>query len=163
MILGFYDDDFLMKIMARNPYLTIVDQAHYQKTESIKARENYYDIIICREFIEHVHDQNKLMNVCHRLLKKNGSLLIETPNVHTWHSKLLFMFSDNVSFFRSKYIQNYDHKHPLFTWSLRQLCKKRFLIIREEFNFGVIPLLRIRFKTHFKLLGDSYDIVLRKM
>ena len=163
MILGFFDEDCLQKLRKKDSYLTIVDQKHYFESESVTARHTYYDIVIAREIIAHVHDQNKFMEFCYNLLRKDGLLLLETSNVHTWHSKLLFLFSDYLSFFRGKYIENYEHKHPLFTWSLEQLTKGKFRLERKEFNFGVIPLLRIRFNTKRKLFGDSFNIVLRKI
>lgn len=163
MIMGFYDDDFLQKLRKKDCYLTIVDQEHYVSKEHLHAKENYYDIIISRELIEHVHNQHNYIQLCHRLLKKLGILIIETPNIHTWYSKLLFLFSDYLSFFRGKYISNYQHKHPLFTWSLKQLIKGKFLLEKLEFNFGVIPFLGIRFSTKRKLLGDSMNVVLRKI
>ena len=43
--------------------------------------EKSFDVVICRELIEHVLDADKLMNEIRRLLKDNGYLLIATPNV----------------------------------------------------------------------------------
>lgn len=42
--------------------------------------DNEFDVIVCQEVIEHVEEQQKLINECSRLLKKNGWLIITTPN-----------------------------------------------------------------------------------
>jgi len=45
-----------------------------------KLPDNSYDVVICRELIEHVPDADKLMNEICRLLKDDGLLLLSTPN-----------------------------------------------------------------------------------
>lgn len=39
-----------------------------------------FDIIICQEVIEHVEEQQKLIDECGRILKKGGYLILTTPN-----------------------------------------------------------------------------------
>ncbi len=45
-----------------------------------KLPEKSYDVIICRELIEHVIDADKLLLEIRRLLKDGGYLFIATPN-----------------------------------------------------------------------------------
>ncbi len=45
-----------------------------------KLPDKSYDVIICRELIEHVIDADKLLSEIHRLLKDSGYLFITTPN-----------------------------------------------------------------------------------
>lgn len=61
---------------------------------------NKYDLVLCMEVIEHIKDQdssiihdiasftgsgiNNLLKECARVLKENGSLLITTPNIHSY-------------------------------------------------------------------------------
>lgn len=40
-----------------------------------------FDVVILSHVIEHVHDPVALLRMCHRLLKKNGLLVLLTPNV----------------------------------------------------------------------------------
>lgn len=39
-----------------------------------------FDIIICQEVLEHIEDQQKMINECSRILKKKGYLILTTPN-----------------------------------------------------------------------------------
>ncbi len=39
-----------------------------------------YDVVISQEVIEHIEDQKKYIEVCWKVLKKNGYLIITTPN-----------------------------------------------------------------------------------
>lgn len=41
---------------------------------------NFYDILISQEVIEHITDQDKYIDECHKLLKPKGTLILTTPN-----------------------------------------------------------------------------------
>lgn len=41
---------------------------------------NEFDVIVSMETIEHLHNQKSFLNECKRILKKNGILIISTPN-----------------------------------------------------------------------------------
>lgn len=43
-----------------------------------------FDVVILSHVIEHVHDPVALLRMCHRLLKKNGLLVLLTPNVASY-------------------------------------------------------------------------------
>lgn len=45
---------------------------------------NSFDLITLSHVIEHVHDPLGLLTHCHRLLKRNGTLWLETPNVESY-------------------------------------------------------------------------------
>jgi 2-polyprenyl-3-methyl-5-hydroxy-6-metoxy-1,4-benzoquinol methylase len=42
--------------------------------------ENTYDVVISQEVIEHIEDQAAYLEVCHRILKEKGFLILTTPN-----------------------------------------------------------------------------------
>jgi 2-polyprenyl-3-methyl-5-hydroxy-6-metoxy-1,4-benzoquinol methylase len=52
--------------------------------------ENYFDVITINHVIEHVHDPFELIIESKRILKKNGLLIIETPNTNSWLHKYIF-------------------------------------------------------------------------
>jgi ubiquinone/menaquinone biosynthesis C-methylase UbiE len=45
----------------------------------IPAKDNSFDLIICYHILEHVIDDVKAMSELHRILKPNGTVLIQTP------------------------------------------------------------------------------------
>lgn len=55
-------------------------KVHPGTVEEQKYPENYFDAIIMSHVIEHVHDPLSLLQVCSRILKPGGRLIIVTPN-----------------------------------------------------------------------------------
>lgn len=56
---------------------------HLGTLETLDVTEGY-DAVILSHVIEHVHDPLTLLKTCHRLLKKNGMLVVLTPNVASY-------------------------------------------------------------------------------
>lgn len=40
----------------------------------------YFDIAVCQEVLEHIEEQDKLVNECSRIIKNGGYLVLTTPN-----------------------------------------------------------------------------------
>ncbi len=47
---------------------------------NIKFKDNYFDTVICIDVLEHIKDQDKLLEEIHRVLKKGGQLILSVPN-----------------------------------------------------------------------------------
>ena len=52
----------------------------------------YFDIIISVETLEHLENPWNFIRETHRILKPKGKLIITTPNVESWISRLFFLF-----------------------------------------------------------------------
>jgi len=52
----------------------------------IKKYENSFDVVFCLVAIEHIFDVDSALQIVYRLLKKDGCLIISTPNIvqFTW-------------------------------------------------------------------------------
>ena len=50
------------------------------------------DVIYASEVIEHLHNTDLFLKECHRILKKGGYLLIETPNLAAFHNIVFLLF-----------------------------------------------------------------------
>lgn len=49
---------------------------------------DYFDVVYCGEIIEHLLDPDHLLDEVYRILKPQGSCLITTPNLGSWHCRL---------------------------------------------------------------------------
>jgi SAM-dependent methyltransferase len=56
--------------------------------EGIPAPDNFGDVLICQEGIEHFSDQYRVFQEFNRVIKQGGSLLITTPNYSNLQSRL---------------------------------------------------------------------------
>ncbi len=82
-----------------------VDYSHYKLKQAKKAghkvkhcdleqgipfKDQSFDVIYAAELIEHLYDPDKFLEECRRILKKNGVVVISTPNLHAWYNRALF-------------------------------------------------------------------------
>ena len=52
--------------------------------EGLPGRDGWVDLIVSLDFIEHILDPEKFARECHRVLRPNGMVLINTPNIQYW-------------------------------------------------------------------------------
>jgi len=58
-------------------------------SKNLPFENDYFDLVICSEVIEHVFDTDFLLKEIWRVLKANKHLLITTPNLACWHNRLV--------------------------------------------------------------------------
>jgi len=58
----------------------------------IPFKDKTFDIIIAQEIIEHLIDPDKFLEECNRVLKKDGVIIITTPNLLAWYQRILCLF-----------------------------------------------------------------------
>lgn len=66
--------------------------------EGLPLEKNTADSLICQEGIEHFSDQFSALKEFNRVLKKNGTLLITTPNYSNLRAKLSYLLSESERF-----------------------------------------------------------------
>lgn len=63
--------------------------------EKIPLNDNYADMLICQEGIEHFSDQLKVFKECNRVLRNNGKLLITTPSYSNLSAKFNYLLFES--------------------------------------------------------------------
>jgi SAM-dependent methyltransferase len=66
--------------------------------DGIPLKDDYADFVICQEGIEHFSDQFRALKEFSRILKKNGSLIITTPNYSNLRARLSYFLSESERF-----------------------------------------------------------------
>jgi len=96
--------------------------------------DNFFDTIILSETIEHIGNPFKLIRECHRVLRKNGRIIITTPNACSIFQVLTSDKSQDMFLFnkqqlekalkkggfvivKSKYYNNFFSKNPFLMLS----------------------------------------------
>jgi len=78
--------------------------------EKIPFKDNYFDVVLLNDVLEHVNNEEKTLSEIYRVLKENGIIILTVPH------KGLFRFMD---------VDNYS-------WYARNKFPKLYKIIRKE-------------------------------
>jgi len=73
-----------------------------------------YDFIIAFELLEHMENPWHFLRECYKILKVSGYLLISSPNVESWKSRLVFLKNGCLDWFSEKDYYKYGHYNPIF-------------------------------------------------
>jgi 2-polyprenyl-3-methyl-5-hydroxy-6-metoxy-1,4-benzoquinol methylase len=101
---------------------------------TITLPANEYDVIVSQEVIEHIWEQKKYLEQCHKLLKKKGYLILTTPN------KYIFDRMEGGNWSRQPIENIVTYK------DMKKLISERFKIITAEtiiFNYGSQGMLKV--------------------
>ncbi|WP_028582775.1 class I SAM-dependent methyltransferase [Desulfogranum japonicum] len=61
-------------------------------TEDIPWENNFFDVIVCNEVIEHVYNTDNMLAEIHRVLAETGILIISTPNLASFINRIFLLF-----------------------------------------------------------------------
>lgn len=61
----------------------------YDLEKGIPYEDNLFDLIFAGEIIEHLKDPDYFVQEMRRVLKANGAVVITTPNLASWHNRIL--------------------------------------------------------------------------
>jgi len=56
--------------------------------QDVPQQDDYYDVIVCTEFLEHIYDVKHALSEMYRLLKKGGIGVISVPNYSFWRYRI---------------------------------------------------------------------------
>lgn len=115
------------------------------KNKKLPYKDNYLDVCICLDVMEHIPDVNFFLKEVKRVLKKNGQFFLLVPCegqplTHTWFFQKI-KIGDRMTFKR------YGHIHPEFTHKyVEKLLKKHGFLIKnrmysEHFLYQIVSLL----------------------
>jgi 2-polyprenyl-3-methyl-5-hydroxy-6-metoxy-1,4-benzoquinol methylase len=120
-------------------------------TESITEK---YDMVIALEIIEHLQNPWKYIGDCISLLKKDGILVLSTPNISSFTSRLRFFMRGSLIAFENP---DLDHGHitPLSFVQLEYMFKTLNLKIIKKGHAGDIPLIHLSGLSTFLIFRNS--------
>lgn len=136
--------------------------------QKLKFPNNYFDVIVSFETLEHLPHHEKFLSECFRVLKDDGRFILSTPNknitspgrakpynkyhYHEWNiQELTKMISDNFGI-AALYGQEYMSPNILSHWQL-------FLLRMIQFLVGLMPALVMKIlKKHiFHYKEEDFD------
>lgn len=120
--------------------------------ELIKETQWKFDIIISIEIIEHLYSSYNFLANTQQLLNTNWVLILSTPNMHSFLSRIDNLITWYPTFFIQKPWIG-DHVNPIFDNILEHYCDLLKLQIHKKYSFGSI---RTYLKTYQKESFRSY-------
>ena len=108
----------LMGIPSSNQKHPLIDKFQIAniEQENIQAQEEYFDVIICADVLEHLVDPWSVVDKLSRFLKKDGLLIVSMPNIREWKTLGKVVFQGNFKYQTTGGIMDKTH--------LRFFCKK---------------------------------------
>ncbi len=91
-----------------------IDLENFELDKLKNDLKEKFDLIICLEVIEHVFDLDGLFKFFNQILKKNGYLIISTPNMASFPAKLFYLLrgyplgdGHHIRFLTQKKLEHY--------------------------------------------------------
>lgn len=86
--------------------------------------EKRYDLIVAQEILEHLESTTNFFNSVVKMLNPGGIVILSTPNVQSWYSRILFLRKGEMHWFDNERIQKDGHISPIFDWQVEVLSRK---------------------------------------
>jgi len=134
--------------------------------KKLPYKNNQFELIILSEVIEHLENPNFLLNEIHRILKKNGEVIINTPNIHTLIGKIVFFITgDFIGFSEddAKFREFTGHIAPFSLRNTMRVFYNKFKIEKKFFGDFIIPFTSIHLPLRIELFGNTLFVKLKKI
>lgn len=99
---------------------------------------NQFDVVLGIEVIEHVQDQWKYVRQLLAMTKPGGVILITTPNISSWLSRVIFLFTGRFHQFSDDDL-SYGHINPISPWGIGLILKDVGVQNIEIRSAGTLP------------------------
>lgn len=109
----------------------------------IADHEGKYDLVLGIEVIEHVENPWEYLRSLKRLTKYRGWIIVSTPNITSWYSRVQFFFFGRFHQFGDG-DRHYGHINPIAADELRYIVEKCNMKIVKIEEGGYLPRLWIR-------------------
>ncbi|MCF6276336.1 MAG: class I SAM-dependent methyltransferase [Candidatus Magasanikbacteria bacterium] len=100
-------------------------------SKELPFSSSFFNVVVCSEIIEHIENPWKLFRDAKRVLKKDGILIVTTPNVQSLYSRIKFLFKGYLHWFTLECFSY--HINPVFKWEIDLIAKKN--------NFDVLKIM----------------------
>jgi len=120
---------------------------------SLPFTDTSFDIVICTEVIEHVVEVRQLINEIHRVLKKEGKLILSTPNLVSLGNRLGMILGKGLKFNLLGFWRG--GFYPLTSWPLGNIPGKQYSFDSIRYPEQPLHLRFFTFESLRKLLKYS--------
>jgi len=144
-------------------------------------QDAFFELVFAGEVIEHVYDTERFLQECRRVLKPGGRLILTTPNLAAWYSRVALLFGYQPFWSEVALHSNpgklggggegepSGHIRVMTTRALKQLVASQGFAIEHVFGSAqveVVPRLARpleRFLARFPSLAGNVGLVARRL
>jgi SAM-dependent methyltransferase len=87
----FREEDYIIEGEAVHPGITIINNVDLSKP--LPFENESFDVVYMKEVLEHLPNHLHIIDEAGRILKKGGTFIASTPNIHRLHSRFLFFLT----------------------------------------------------------------------
>ncbi len=130
--------------------------------------DNFFDLVVCGEIIEHVYDTDFFLDNISKVLKMNGKLILSTPNIASLGRRIMLLMGINPIIEVSPNKPESSGHIRYFTFeTIQELLVERGFVIEkiksDVVNFSASGKANVKFIAKiFPRLGQSIIILARK-
>lgn len=106
----------------------------------LPLRKGHYDIAVCVEGVEHLENQWNLVRNLNRALKPGGHLVLTTPNILNFRSRLRYLAEGRYEFFKRPLVVGRSTPHDLDTHHISPVSYFELQFILESLGFAILEL-----------------------
>ena len=108
---------------ASTPFVRVDFNDSSDVSRFIEGHRSVFDIVLGVEVIEHVENRWQYMRDLGSLVRVGGFVLVSTPNVTSWYSRINFLFRGRLHQFEDA-DREYGHINPVAADELRLIAEK---------------------------------------
>ncbi len=127
--------------------------------------QGQFDLVLGVEIIEHIENPWQYVRDLKNLTKPGGWIIISTPNITSWFSRLVFLLQGRFHQFED-HDYSYGHINPVTAAELRYICERTGLTVERIQPGGWLPRLWLTanpVRLLFHLIGFALSFGMRGM
>lgn len=106
-------------------------------SEPLPFDANRFDLVFCKDVIEHLLDPEYLVREMYRVIAHDGYLLVHIPNQFSLYGRIRFLWTNNIdSFHYFPNVERWDYPHiRFFTYEdFRKLLQRCGFVVVSDFS-----------------------------
>ena len=89
--------------------------------KKIPYNNNFFEAVVCLEVIEHLHSPWLLVEEIYRVLKKDGIVILSSPNISNCVARIYHLLTGKMWLFKTF---TTDHINPMSYWEIERIFKE---------------------------------------
>jgi SAM-dependent methyltransferase len=107
----------------------------------VSEHRGTFDLILAVEVIEHLHSPWGLLDACRQLARADTQLIVTTPNVSSWWSRLWFFLTGDLWGFSPESLLDPGHISPLPVATMKGILEQNGWECQRVLAAGSLPII----------------------